>query len=410
MRVTSITATPVSVPYRHPEVSTQIKRDGVSDVVVRIETSTGLVGWGESFGGSSVGAVRDAVEAMAPFVVGRSPWEADAIRAELYWQGLWQFRPALGNAAWAGIDTALWDLCGESCQEPLYHLLGGLRRDEATYFYYLTRAEPEAMALECRSAIAAGFETFYLKVGLDLERDLEMVAAVRDAIGSLRLRLDANGVWTLDDARRNIGRFAEYDIDFFEQPVRWFPLDAMTALRRDGVVRIAVNEGLWSEQEAYERIRAGVADVVCFSPQWVGSLGAFRRLAYVADLEGMRVCKHSHGELGIAAAACHHAVLTLPNAVEGHQQTATMIEYDIVRERLPLCDGPRWGVPQGAGLGVEVDEDALEDAAERYRIEGQFLPYDRGATGRTLEPSGVSPAGGRPRVAGTSAAKMRPKQ
>jgi glucarate dehydratase len=391
MRVTSVTATPVSVPYRHPEVSAQITRDGVSDVVVRIEASSGLVGWGESFGGAAVGAVKDAVEAMAPFVVGRSPWEGDAIRAELYWQGLWQFRPALGNAAWAGIDTALWDLCGQSCQEPLYHLLGGLRRSEATYFYYLSEGDPEAIAAECRSAVAAGYETFYLKVGRDLERELEMVAAVRAAIGSRRLRLDANGVWTLDEARRSIARFAEYDIDFFEQPVRWFPLDAMAALRRDAVVPIAANEGLWSEQEAYDRIRAGVADVLCFGPQWVGSLASFHRLAYVADLEGMRICKHTHGELGIAAVACHHAVLTLANAVEGHQQTAAMIEHDVVRERLPLRDGPRWGVPHGVGLGVEVDEDALAEAAERFRVDGQFLPYDRGSIGRTLEPSEIPP-------------------
>jgi glucarate dehydratase len=323
---------------------------------------------------------------MAPFVVGRSPWEGDAIRAELYWQGLWQFRPALGNAAWAGIDTALWDLCGQSCQEPLYHLLGGLRRSEATYFYYLAQAAPEAIAAECRSAVAAGYEIFYLKVGLDLERELEMVAAVRAAIGSCRLRLDANGVWTLDQARQSISRFAVYDIDFFEQPVRWFPLEAMAALRRDGVVPIAVNEGLWSEQEAYDRIRARVADVLCFGPQWVGSLGAFHRLAYVADLEGMRICKHTHGELGIAAAACHHAVLTLANGVDGHQQTAKMIEHDVVRERLPVRDGPRWGVPDGVGLGVEIDEDALEEAAERFRVDGQFLPYDRSSIGRTFEP------------------------
>ena len=161
----------------------------------------------------------------------------------------------------------------------------------------------------------------------------------------------------------------------------------MAVLRRDGRVPIAVNEGLWSEEEAYARIRARQGDVLCFSPQWVGSLAAFSRLAYVANLEGMRVCKHTHGELGIGATACHHLVLTLPNGVEGHQQTAYLMEHDIVRERLPISDGPRWGVPGGFGLGIEVDEDALAHAAERFRVEGGFLPYDRGSIGRTLEPS-----------------------
>ena len=85
---------------------------------------------------------------------------------------------------------------------------------------------------------------------------------------------------------------------------------------------VCANEGLWSEADAYARIVARQADVYCFSPYWVGSLGAFHRLAHVAHLEGLQVCKHTHGELGIAATACHHLVLTLPNGVEGHQQTA----------------------------------------------------------------------------------------
>ena len=204
MRVASVTATPVSVPYRRPEVSSQITREGVTDVIVRVETSSGLVGWGESFGGAAARTVSNAIDAMAPFVLGRSPWEAEAIRAELYWQGLWQFRPAIGNAAWAGIDTALWDICGQSCKEPLYHLLGGLRRSEATYFYYLSQGDPDQIAQECRDALAAGFETFYLKVGIDFERELEMIRVARAVLASRRLRLDANGAWTLDEARRNI--------------------------------------------------------------------------------------------------------------------------------------------------------------------------------------------------------------
>ena len=181
---------------------------------------------GRVFGGAAARTVSNAIDAMAPFVLGRSPWEAEAIRAELYWQGLWQFRPAIGNAAWAGIDTALWDICGQSCKEPLYHLLGGLRRSEATYFYYLSQGDPDQIAQECRDALAAGFETFYLKVGIDFERELEMIRVAPVVLASRRLRLDANGAWTLDEARRNIGRLAEFDIDFFEQPVRWFPLDA----------------------------------------------------------------------------------------------------------------------------------------------------------------------------------------
>ena len=113
----------------------------------------------------------------------------------------------------------------------------------------------------------------------------------------------------------------------------------------------------------------------CFSPYWVGSLALFQRLCQVAQFEGLQVVKHTHGELGIAAAAAHHLLLTLPNVTDGNQQTAHMMQDDVLKYPLPLASGPAWGVPQGSGLGIEVDEDKLRAYHERYRRDGQFLPY-----------------------------------
>jgi glucarate dehydratase len=138
---------------------------------------------------------------------------------------------------------------------------------------------------------------------------------------------------------------------------------------------VCANEGLWSEADAYARIRARDADVYCLSAYWVGSIASFHRLAWTAAHEGLQVCKHTHGELGIAAAAGHHVVLTLPNGVDGHQQTAYLMQHDVLREPLPIASGPRWGAIEGAGLGVDVDEDAVAEAAARYRSEGQYLPW-----------------------------------
>jgi glucarate dehydratase len=168
---------------------------------------------------------------------------------------------------------------------------------------------------------------------------------------------------------------AEHDIDFVEQPVRDHPVGHLAELRARTVTSVCANEGLWSEADAYARIRARQADVYCFSPYWVGSIGNFHRLAWVAEYEGLQVCKHTHGELGIAAAAAHHVVLTLPNGVEGHQQTAQLMQHDVLAQPLPIATGPRWGAIDGPGLGVEVDEDAVSEAAARYRSDGQYLPW-----------------------------------
>ena len=376
MKIATVETIPVSVPYRHREVSSQVARDGVSDVLVKVTTAEGLVGWGESCCGADTASVEDALRAMTPFVVGRDPWNREAMRRDVFTHGLWQFRSGTGNFAWAGIDMALWDICGRACGQPLWRLLGGLQQKEATYFYYLARGTRESLEAQVLDGRAGGFEVFYLKVGIDDAADLEMVSVVREALGpGPRLRLDANGSWTITQALRNLRAMGEHDIDFVEQPVRDHPVGQLAEVRARVGMAVCANEGLWSEADAYARIRARQADVYCLSPYWVGSLASFHRLAWLAHYEGLQVCKHTHGELGLAAAASHHVVLTLPNGIEGHQQTAYLMEHDILTEPIPIASGPCWGTINAPGLGVDVDDEAVAEAAARYRAEGQYLPW-----------------------------------
>jgi L-Ala-D/L-Glu epimerase len=376
MKIATVETIPVSVPYRHREISSQVARDGVSDVLVKLTTDDGLVGWGEACCGADTAAVEAALRAMTPFVVGRDPWNREAMRRDVFTHGLWQFQAGTGNFAWAGIDMALWDICGRACGQPIWRLLGGLQQPEATYFYYLARDTEESLRAQVDDGLETGFEVFYLKVGLDDAEDIAMVATVRDALGpGPLLRIDANGSWTIPQAVRNLRAMDEYDIDFVEQPVRDHPISQLAELRARIRMPVCANEGLWSEADAYARIRARAADVYCFSSYWVGSLGGFHRLSWLAEYEGLLVCKHTHGELGLAAAAGQHVILTLRNGVAGHQQTAYLMEHDVLTEPIPISSGPRWGTIDGPGLGVDVDDDAVAEAATRYRVEGQYRPW-----------------------------------
>ena len=378
MRIASLDTIAVNVPYRHREVSSQVARDGVTDVLVRLETDDGVVGWGEACSGADTESIVAALSAMRPFVVGRALWEREAIRAEIYHRGLWNFRAGTAGFAFTGIDMALLDAWARSLGQPLHRLFGGAVRDSVSYFYYLARGDRDDLQEQCRRGREAGFCVFYLKVGLDDADDVAMARWVREAIGDeARLRLDANGAWTFAQARRLMGTLVPFDVEFVEQPIRESPVRNLRDLRAFTGIPVCANEGLWSEADAYERITARQADVYCFSPYWVGGLDCFHRLAHVARMEGLSVCKHTHGELGIAAAAIHHVLLTLPNLVEGNQQTATVMQTDVLEEPLPIRDAPEWGVLEEPGIGVGVSEDALEEAAERYRSEGQYLPYAR---------------------------------
>ena len=149
-------------------------------------------------------------------------------------------------------------------------------------------------------------------------------------------------------------------------------------LKNQTAVRICANEGLWTVPEAYRLIKSRCAEVLCFSSYWTGSMRSFHHLCQVAHMEGQLVCKHTHGELGLAAAAGQHVMLSIPNASDGAQQTAAMMEDDILTERIPICDGASWGLIDKPGLGVEVDQGKLEKYQQLYEQVGQFLPYAAG--------------------------------
>ena len=382
MKITRLDTWIVSVPYLHDEISSRVARGGVTDVVVRLTADNGLVGWGESTSGPDAASIEQAVRSAAPFVLGRDPWQSAAIGRDFFHTGLWDLRAASGNFAFAGIDQALWDLCGKECGQPLYRLLGGALRDEVDYFYYLARGTPEEITRQAADGVSRGYTCFYLKVGLDERGETEMLTALRAAIGpERRIRVDANQAWNIPQAARLLTEWnRDFRIDFAEAPVPIDPARNMHELRAKVPVALCANEGLSRVEDCLRVIRSRCADVLCFSSYWVGSLRNFLTLSWAAHWEGQQVCKHTHGELGIAAAAGQHVLLAIPNAIDGAQQTASIMADDILKTPLPIASGPKWGKIEQPGLGVGIDEDKLQHYHECYLRDGQFLPYGRAET------------------------------
>ena len=167
MRISSLETYPVRVPYQHDELSSIVARSGVSDVIVKLTTDCGLIAWGESCTAADTAGIESAIRSMAPLVVGSDPWETEAIARDVFMSGGWQFQAMTGNFAFAGIDMALWDLCGKSCGQPVYRLLGGALRDVVDYFCYLHWGTPDNVAAQGRDGVGRGYSVFYLKVGRD---------------------------------------------------------------------------------------------------------------------------------------------------------------------------------------------------------------------------------------------------
>jgi L-alanine-DL-glutamate epimerase-like enolase superfamily enzyme len=171
MKVVKLETIPVRVAYKHVEASSLINRGGITDVLVKLTADNGLVGWGECTRAADTAGIETAVKNMAPLVIGRDPWDKEAIHRDLGIYAVWAFQPMTGNFAFAGIDMALWDLCGKESGQPLYRMLGGAMREEVDYFYYMEWGTPAEIERQGRDGVKRGYRAYYIKAGVDEHKE-----------------------------------------------------------------------------------------------------------------------------------------------------------------------------------------------------------------------------------------------
>ena len=136
-------------------------------------------------------------------MIGRDPWDKEAIHRDLGIYAVWAFQPMTGNFAFAGIDMALWDLCGKECGQPLYRMLGGAMRETVDYFYYMEWGTPEEIAAQGADGVKRGYHAYYIKAGVDEKKEEAMLEALRGAIGKRgKIRIDVNQAWSIPQAAR----------------------------------------------------------------------------------------------------------------------------------------------------------------------------------------------------------------
>ena len=367
MKIVGFETFPVSVPYTHAERSSRVQRGGVSDVIVKLTTDTGLVGWGESCCGADTASIDAALQAMKPFVVGRDPWDTEAIARDVYKIGLWDYRINTGNFAFAGIDMALWDLCGKDCGQPLYRLFGGAVREEVDYFCYLAVGTPEerrrAVPRRRRARLRAASTSRSASTPPPRRRCSPPSAprSARPEDPHRRQRsLDAGRGDAAPDAleralrhrfRRGAGAGA-------------FRRTSCRSCKEQTPVALCANEGLGSEADVLRTIAARRGRrALLLAAIGSGRCAASTRSRISRTCTASASASTRMASSGLAAAAGQHMLLTLPNAVDGAQQTAAIMDDDILDRAAADRDRSALGRIERPGLGVEVDEDKLRHYA-----------------------------------------------
>src|SRR5262245_61400392 len=324
-------------------------------IVVRVLTDDGLAGTGEAFAyGAPLAVCAVIEESLAPLLIGHDPARIDAL-VDLMHRGTMIYgRRGLGMFAISGVEIALWDLLGKALGAPVWALLGGAVRPRLPAYASLMRYDaPAAVGLACAGVASQAFRMVTLH-----QFDGASVAAAREAVGpDVELMLDTNCPWSPQDAIRMARALVPYRLFWLEEPV-WPPEDyaglALVAAATDTPIALGENEStLYGFRDIVER-RAG--DILQPSITKVGGISEFKKIVALAQAANVPIAPHSF-YYGPGLAATLHVAASFASTLPVEFPTG-QLEVPFLTQPIEARDG--WiDVPQGPGLGVEVNEEAI---------------------------------------------------
>jgi len=364
LTIRRVDAIPVALPLKSVMKMSAETVTAAQNLLVRVEASDGTVGWGEAASapamtgdtqGGLVAAVRDL---LAPMLVGKDAREWRSLRPVLH-------RALLGNGgAHSALETAILDLVGRATGKRLIDLVARPRRNAVKPMWLLGNKTAEDDVAEAHAKQAAGFDFFKLKIGVKpLAKEIAIAYAVREALPDTPLCADANCGLTLAAARAYAEKTCKAGLMFVEQPLAYDDVEGLRKLARGTKVPIGVDEGIHSFADIVTSAKAGAGGV---------SLKLIKLGGITAAVEAGKLCQRlglsvniaaKIAESSISSAAALHLACVVPKVDWGVSLTHFYLAEDIVRRPLALKDG-MVALPEGPGLGVEVDEAAVE----RFRV------------------------------------------
>ncbi|MCA3235431.1 MAG: mandelate racemase [Rhodobacter sp.] len=383
--IVDITATTVAIPLEAPLRHSNGAHWGrFVRTIVEVKGANGLSGFGEMGGGGS--AANDAVLALKPYLIGHDPLQLEQLR--------WKIMNPVGSLynaraqIHAAIEMACMDLAGKTLGVRACDLIGGAVREEipfASYIFYRYHdpktgaggeTTPDDIVAHARHLKAAhGFTTHKLKGGhFAPDHDIAVMEALADAFPQDQLRLDPNSVWSVEEAIR-VGQAIEpLRNDYFEDPT--WGLEGMRRLRQFVRIPLATNTVVVNFEQLAQMVRHDHLDVVLLDTTFWGGLRQAHKAGTVLETFQYGASVHSSGELGIQLASMLHLGAALPNlrfAADAHYHH--LIDDIIVGGPMSYKNGCI-RLPEGPGLGVEIDHDKLARHAELYKELGGYA-YDR---------------------------------
>lgn len=363
MRITKVSHWLVRMPFTEDILWGSGRRIGTTRLVCRIDTNAGIIGWGETI---SLLATVPAVftDIVAPLAVGYPVADVERLHRHVLGSGYYHHKRAAVMAI-AALEMAMWDALGKQSNQPLYAMWGGKWRQDVEASAYLFTSDPKGLAERLKRFLDRGYETFKVKIGFDEKSDIVLTETARKIIGDRPLRLDVNGAWNIATAKRQLEKLRPYDPAYVEQPLELDDLAGHARLVEASPVPIALDESAYTLSDVGNIVRSQAADVVLLDPHEAGGLWQTIKAAAICEAVGIPVTLHSGAELALSQSAYIHLAASIPNMSIAIDTERAYLGGDI-SPNPPILDGARFQIPQGPGLGVEIDEAALE----KYTVDG----------------------------------------
>jgi D-galactarolactone cycloisomerase len=367
---------PLSAEYPPPQRRRYIYSETIDCVLVRIESSSGAVGWGEAK--APVGAPATALiidQLLTPMVIG-----SEALAVRVLWERMYAAMRVRGHStgfwleALSGVDIALWDLAGQLLQQPISTLLGGAFRQRMRVYASGLPAlydgsddgALERLAALARGHVANGFTALKMAIGQGIEPDLQAIQTVREAVGSqVELFVDAAGVYEPQQAIRLGRKLEALNIGWFEMPIPTDNLPGYIQLATALDLPIAL-DALTNRFQARDYVAGGGLDVIQPDVCRAGGISESLKMAEVADLYGAACAPHVSIGSAVHFAATLQLGLALPNLLIAEQWVGdNPIGEAILSAPMPKPVDGYIQAPTGPGLGIAIDEAAVRRLASK---------------------------------------------
>src|SRR5690606_23927347 len=353
--------------------------------LVRVETESGLVGWGESKAAVGSSGVNHALAAciekeMAPLLIGQDARDISRLWDVMYNGTRAHFAidrghvfPILGRrgvsvAAIAGIDMALWDILGKSLNAPVWRLLGGRRREKMPAYASGGWAPVDKIGAELKNFIDRGnFRAVKMRVGSgdgELSHSVARVHAAREALGpDIDIMCDAHGTYTVVEAKRFCRQVADCNIAWFEEPVTADDKRGQAEVRASTDIPISAGESEFTRFDFRDLIELRAVDILQPDLSIAGGITEAMRIEALASAHQLRFAPHLWGGALTFASGLHVAAVASSGFILEYSLGANPMLHELAVEKFPVVDG-YVEIPDRPGLGVTIDEDFVA----KYRV------------------------------------------